>query len=134
MILSIELLLAMEIMRVWGWAECVLEDTRYQITIPYYTDTQVSGLRSIERQKRYTANGRSKWYGNPKNSSHVLGRAIHLGLRYRKSGRFIPYSPAGGEPARVFELVVSRMEKLGWKWGGRWRSLRDYQHFEKREG
>ncbi|CCQ56985.1 MAG: M15 family metallopeptidase [Crocosphaera sp.] len=25
--------------------------------------------------------------------------------------------------------VVAEFKKIGWKWGGHWRSLKDYQHF-----
>jgi hypothetical protein len=28
-------------------------------------------------------------------------------------------------------LVVTTFIRLGWTWGGNWKSLKDYQHFEK---
>ena len=28
-------------------------------------------------------------------------------------------------------VVVKKFLELGWKWGGNWTSLKDYQHFEK---
>jgi hypothetical protein len=27
--------------------------------------------------------------------------------------------------------VVKAFAKRGWKWGGNWKSLKDYQHFSK---
>lgn len=27
--------------------------------------------------------------------------------------------------------VVKTFKRLGWTWGGEWKSLKDYQHFEK---
>ncbi len=30
------------------------------------------------------------------------------------------------------DLIVKMFEKHGWKWGGEWKSLKDYQHFEKK--
>jgi len=27
--------------------------------------------------------------------------------------------------------VVKTFIRLGWDWGGNWKSLKDYQHFEK---
>jgi hypothetical protein len=31
------------------------------------------------------------------------------------------------------DIVVQTFKKYGWQWGGNWKSLKDYQHFEKTE-
>jgi hypothetical protein len=29
------------------------------------------------------------------------------------------------------DAVVEAFEKIGWKWGGNWKSAKDYQHFSE---
>ncbi|MEM7275871.1 MAG: M15 family metallopeptidase [Actinomycetota bacterium] len=29
------------------------------------------------------------------------------------------------------DVVVAAFDAIGWEWGGRWRSLVDYQHFSR---
>ena len=33
-------------------------------------------------------------------------------------------------PGMVFLLIVQKAEEMGFTWGGRWRGLPDYHHFE----
>ena len=76
-------------------------------------------------------------------SYHQLGRAIDINPLvnpYIKGSVVLPASAKGytdrendtagiitsdGDCVRIFK-------KYGWTWGGDWRSLKDYQHFEKR--
>jgi len=45
--------------------------------------------------------------------------------KWKKRGKKIPGLVYTRGP------VVQEFAKIGWKWGGRWRSLKDYQHFSK---
>ncbi len=78
-----------------------------------------------------------------KYSAHSYGSAIDINPRwnpYLKRGRVLP--PSGKEyldrsaarPGLIREgdAVVRAFVSRGWRWGGRFRSLKDYQHFEKR--
>ena len=78
-----------------------------------------------------------------KYSAHSYGSAIDINPRwnpYFKRGRVLP--PAGkaylerseAKPGLIREgdAVVRAFVSRGWRWGGRFRSLQDYQHFEKR--
>ena len=62
---------------------------------------------------------------NPVENPYVLGRTVlpPAGRRYLDRTRVRP----GMAVERGF--VVKAFEAVGWKWGGRWTSLRDYQHF-----
>jgi len=75
-------------------------------------------------------------------SKHSLGRAIDINPRQNPmitSGAAKP--PAGVEYSdrrknrpgmvRAKDVVVREFGRRGWKWGGNWVSLKDYQHFEK---
>ena len=81
--------------------------------------------------------------GQPgKFSNHSWGRAIDINpltnpyvkggkvsppesVKYLDRTRPLPGLIAGGD------FVVKRFAKAGWKWGGDWVDLKDYQHFEK---
>jgi hypothetical protein len=78
--------------------------------------------------------GSSTW------SAHAYGLAIDLNPLenpYVKDGKVLP--PRGkafldrtlDEPGMVHagDEVVRAFRAIGWKWGGAWRSLKDYQHF-----
>jgi hypothetical protein len=75
-------------------------------------------------------------------SSHSHGRAIDINPRTNPmivSGEVFP--PAGAEftdrrrkaPGllRDGDRAVAAFTRRGWTWGGSWKSMRDYQHFEK---
>ncbi len=60
---------------------------------------------------------------NPVQNPYIKGRVVlPPGAVYdkRKPGTLAPDSP-----------VVKIFIRLGWTWGGNWKSLKDYQHFEK---
>jgi len=60
---------------------------------------------------------------NPVQNPYIKGRVIlPPGARYKpqEPGTLTWYSP-----------VVKTFIRLGWTWGGNWKSLKDYQHFEK---
>ena len=75
-------------------------------------------------------------------SEHAFGRAVDLNPLqnpYVKGDEVLP--PAGrahlDRLARTPGLVreggpaVRAFAAAGWSWGGRWRSLKDYQHFSR---
>jgi len=76
--------------------------------------------------------------GLKKLSNHARGRAIDINPRlnpYIHKGITEP-SGASYDTSRSGTLtsehpVVLKFKALGWKWGGDWEPLKDYQHFEK---
>lgn len=75
-------------------------------------------------------------------SKHAYGRAIDInplinpyvrGTRVLpEEGRaYLPPNPATPGTITAGEGLVTFFEKRGWTWGGRWKSPKDYQHFEK---
>lgn len=72
-------------------------------------------------------------------SNHAYGYAIDINPLqnpYIKRNKVIPegavYNPdVPGTITRNSQLV-KEFKKRGWSWGGDWKSVKDYQHFEKR--
>jgi hypothetical protein len=71
-------------------------------------------------------------------SMHAYGYAIDINPvqnPYIKKGVVLPPG-AVYDPRRLGTLtyncpIVKTFKSLGWTWGGDWKSLKDYQHFEK---
>src|SRR6185436_8648770 len=73
-------------------------------------------------------------------SLHALGQAIDINPRQN------PYinedgvvKPLGAQrdlnrPGTIAEnsFLVKLFEELGWEWGGKWRTIKDWHHFQKR--
>ena len=82
--------------------------------------------------------------GGSKLSKHAYGMAIDINPLYNpyvklKTGKILP---SGGEaytdrekdfPYKINNKYIAYKEfaKRGYKWGGSWRTVKDYQHFEK---
>ena len=79
-------------------------------------------------------------------SAHARGRAIDLnplinpyvdktGTSHKKSLGFVTRQQRAKSDAagmiKVDGIVVKTFKKYGWKWGGEWNSIKDYQHFSK---
>lgn len=72
-------------------------------------------------------------------SVHSYGRAIDINPYQNpailRSGRVIPegadFDPKVKGTIDHDSPVVKIFDRYGWDWGGRWRSLKDYMHFEK---
>ena len=73
-------------------------------------------------------------------SEHAYGRAIdlnpvenpyvHGGLVEPPAGRaYLDRSSGQAGMATHSSVVVRAFDSVGWHWGGRWRSSKDYQHF-----
>ncbi len=86
--------------------------------------------------------------GTTRLSNHALGRAVDLNpfynpyITYNKDGS-ANISPKGSEiyadraaafPYKIDEndLAYKLFTEHGFKWGGNWNSVKDYQHFEKK--
>lgn len=72
-------------------------------------------------------------------SNHASGLAIDInpGLNpYIKNGISLPanciYDTTKAGTISANSDLVKEFKKKGWKWGGDWTSLKDYQHFEKK--
>ena len=71
-------------------------------------------------------------------SKHAYGRAIDINPYlnpYIKGNITRPdgadYIPNNAGTLTAEHPIVKKFLQLGWKWGGNWRTLKDYQHFEK---
>ncbi len=64
---------------------------------------------------------------NPIENPYVKGEVISpaAGRNYTDRSRILPGMIIAGDPC--FQAFTSR----GWIWGGNWKTLKDYQHFEK---
>ena len=85
--------------------------------------------------------------GSSKLSKHAQGLAIDVNPLYnpcvrRKKDGTLLVQPLTGKPyvnrSKKFKYKITQQDlcyrlfvKHGFKWGGAWRSLKDYQHFEK---
>ena len=76
--------------------------------------------------------------GTDRLSKHAFGRAIDINPLLNPLLRGNTVVPLGshynpGVPGTISDtsIVVRLFEERGWKWGGRWTSSKDYQHFEK---
>jgi peptidoglycan L-alanyl-D-glutamate endopeptidase CwlK len=78
--------------------------------------------------------------GTSKLSNHALGRAIDINpfLNPLVRDGIVEPTGAGYDPQIPGTIVrdqipVKAFKARGWKWGGDWNNLKDYQHFEKLE-
>lgn len=76
--------------------------------------------------------------GSQRLSKHALGRAIDINPAlnpYRRGNAWKPsdsrHDPSQPGTITDTSVVVRIFVEKGWRWGGRWRSVKDYQHFEK---
>jgi hypothetical protein len=76
-------------------------------------------------------------------SQHSYGRAIDINPRINPYVSNKSVKPAAGQqyvdrtqtvPGIILagDVVVTAFKSRGWIWGGGWKSIKDYQHFEKR--
>ena len=71
-------------------------------------------------------------------SMHSYGFAIDINPvqnPYFKGSIVLPegaiYNPLAPGALTAASPIVKTFKRLGWDWGGEWKSLKDYQHFEK---
>ena len=99
-----------------------------------------SDFRSIEADNTSAFNcryveGTTRW------SNHAYGRAIDVnpienpyvsgGSTSHVASR--PYVDRSKRPGMAYEggALVRAFDRIGWGWGGRWKSVHDYQHFSE---
>lgn len=106
-----------------------------------------SDWQSIEADNTSALNCRSITGNSKKWSKHAYGKAIDINpisnpyisrkgrishkasLKYRKR---VHRNRSAGDRAMLLknDQATQIFEHFGWKWGGDWRSIKDYQHFE----
>ena len=108
-------------------------------------DYDAEDRKSMEANNTSCFNFR-KIAGSKTLSKHALGLAVDINplynpfVKYGKSGRKV--SPESGAPYAdrtakfphkidTNDLCYQEFVKHGFKWGGNWKSVKDYQHFEK---
>lgn len=77
--------------------------------------------------------------GTNRLSNHAYGRAIDINPFQNPYIRNNYISPKGSsynpnKPGTITKdsFLVKEFKKRGWTWGGDWKTLKDYQHFEKK--
>jgi len=88
-------------------------------------------FRSYARQKYLYERAGGATKAPPGCSWHQLRRAWDA-YPVRKDGTIAVHY--AGEDAKLFDAMGAKAEALGVEWGGRWRSLKDYCHFQVTDG
>jgi hypothetical protein len=72
-------------------------------------------------------------------SNHAAGLAIDINPKlnpYIKNGSSLPtncvYDTTKAGTLSASSQLVNEFKQRGWQWGGDWKTLKDYQHFEKK--
>jgi poly-gamma-glutamate synthesis protein (capsule biosynthesis protein) len=97
--------------------------------------------RSVDANNSSAFNCRSVTGRSGRWSKHALGRAIDINPLWNpyvkgravlpESGRdFVDRSRAHPGMIKVEGMVYQQFTRYGWIWGGAWRRMKDYQHFE----
>jgi len=137
---------AKEVTRIFG----ELYRTGYPIRrMRLVSDYGGSDWRSIEADNTSAFNCRPAT-GSKKWSRHAYGKAIDLNplenpyvsrsgriahkasLKFRERKRKNPFKAEYRAVLLPDDPAVKAFKKRGWRWGGDWRSVRDYQHFDRR--
>jgi peptidoglycan LD-endopeptidase CwlK len=76
--------------------------------------------------------------GTKRLSNHATGRAIDINpflnpqvFKDKVYPNTASYNPKVEGTITVNSFLVKEFKKMGWSWGGDWKSSKDYQHFEK---
>lgn len=99
----------------------------------------VQGLRTIAEQDELYAQGRTKpgkVVTNAKGGSsyHNYGLAVDFALLVDGKVSWDIKSDWDGDKFSDWMEVVNIFQKHGWEWGGNFKSLKDYPHFQKTYG
>ncbi len=115
------------------------------------SDFKGNDWQSIEADNTSAHNCRSLTGSSKKWSNHAYGMAIDINPienpYISRTGRIshkasLPYRKRAHVPSRGLadkamalkdDKVVHIFKKYGWKWGGEWTGIKDYQHFSFRE-
>jgi hypothetical protein len=119
-----------------------LYDARFPIRRMELVDTYgADDERSMTADNTSAYNGR-KVPGSTVWSQHAYGRAIDIDplenpevqgavVDPPAAARFVDRSLAATGMIHPGDIVVRAFAAVGWKWGGYWHSLKDYQHFSQ---
>jgi len=131
----------------------VLFEELYKMNYPIrrmklISDFKGSDWRSIEADNTSAFNCRSAT-GSKKWSKHAYGKAIDINpienpyisrsgriahrasFVYRKREHTLDMRPENRALLLPHDKATKLFRAYGWKWGGAWRSVKDYQHFSK---
>jgi peptidoglycan L-alanyl-D-glutamate endopeptidase CwlK len=97
------------------------------------------GLRTIQEQDVLYAQGRTKpgkvvTNARGGSSYHNYGLAIDFTLLVNGQISWDMKTDWDGDKVADWMEVVNIFKKYGWEWGGNWKSLKDYPHFQKTFG
>lgn len=97
------------------------------------------GLRTIREQDELYAQGRTKpgkVVTNAKGGSsfHNYGLAVDFTLVVDNKLNWDINADWDGDKVADWMEIVFIFKKYGWEWGGNWKSLKDYPHFQKTFG
>jgi peptidoglycan L-alanyl-D-glutamate endopeptidase CwlK len=120
-------------------------DTRFPIAsvVPisddrFYKDGEWNADNQSMMSNNTSAFNYRKVTGGKSLSMHAYGFAIDINPAqnpYIKGSIVLPpgaiYEPCKPGTLTRYSPVVKTFIRLGWTWGGNWKSLKDYQHFEK---
>ncbi len=115
------------------------------------SDYRGSDFQSIEADNTSALNCRAVTGNHKKWSKHAYGKAIdinpienpyisrkgHISHKASHKYRKRTHRPRSvGDRAMLLknDQATQIFEHFGWKWGGDWRSIKDYQHFEYNRG
>jgi peptidoglycan L-alanyl-D-glutamate endopeptidase CwlK len=85
--------------------------------------TVLEGLRTLDTQKKYVKEGRSKTL----NSRHLTGHAVDLAPMI--GGKVVWDWPVYHRLAKIVKAAAAA-EKVPLQWGGDWRTFKDGPHWE----
>ena len=141
--LMVDAILADEVLKIFTE---IAVDGRYRIERVQLIDAfGGDDFKSIEANNTSAFNCRLTT-GAKTMSAHAKGRAIDLnplinpyvdktGTSHKKSKGFVTKLQRAKSKAtgiiKADSVVVKSFKKYGWKWGGEWNSIKDYQHFSK---
>jgi poly-gamma-glutamate synthesis protein (capsule biosynthesis protein) len=137
---------AKEVTRIFG----ELYRAKYPIRrMRLVSDYGGSDWKSIEADNTSAFNCRPAT-GSKKWSRHAFGKAIDLNplenpyisrsgriahkasLKFRARKRHSPFTAEYRAVLLPGDPAVKAFKKRGWRWGGEWHTIKDYQHFDKR--
>jgi len=114
------------------------------------SDYKGNDFQSIEADNTSAFNCRAITGNSKKWSNHAYGKAIDINpienpyisrkgtCSHIKSKPYLPNKRKQYNTLQIGPVllensqVVNTFKDFGWKWGGDWRTIKDYQHFEKK--
>ncbi|WP_404303595.1 M15 family metallopeptidase [Paenibacillus sp. DP01] len=138
--LALEQVRAKSANRIAGLSELQRKAAELLIDFAYACGVPIvitQGLRTIDEQNGLYAQGRTKPGQIVTNarggySYHNFGVAIDFALLL-PDGKNVSWDmkrDGDGDGIADWDEVVEEAKRIGWNWGGDWRSFKDYPHFE----